>query len=85
MKFFLIAVMLGNIGGIADTYVWKQPAFDSQQECLDFARSPEGYYGIRSHLETIFGDKPIDNVYCFSERRLQKFLREAQDVMDHSV
>ena len=54
-EIFLIAVMLGNIGGIADTRMETTP-FDPQQECLDFAR-PEGYYGIRN-LETISRDRP---------------------------
>jgi len=58
--------------GTKDVYVWTDPTFESNTECVDFVSYNNHY--IYDHLTGIFGDNPLEAIYCANEQQVKKVL-----------
>ena len=73
---FLVAIMsLVHAGDSKDVYIWSDPTFTSEVQCVDFVANNN--YHIYDHLKTQFPGDSLDRLLCVEESRLKQFLENA--------
>jgi len=58
--------------GTKDVYVWTDPTFDSEAECVDFVAYNNHF--IYDHLTNIFGNIDLEALYCATEQDIQPII-----------
>lgn len=73
MKWLLVIFMMSmNPSGEYDFYVYSQPSFETVEECQLYTAN--NYAEITQHMQEVFGDLPIENAFCITERKLNEIL-----------
>ena len=74
---FLVAIMsLVYDGDQKDVYIWSEPTFANEVECVDFVQYNN--YHIYDHLVTEFPGDKLDRLLCVEQERLKEFLEDSQ-------
>jgi len=73
---FLVAIMsLVYDGDQKDVFIWSDPTFANEVECVDFVQNNN--YHIYDHLKGEFPGDKLERLLCVEEERLRKFMNEA--------
>ena len=73
MKWLLVIFMMSmNPSGEYDFYVYDQPRFETVEECQMFTAN--NISEITQHMQKVFGDLPIENAFCITEKKLNEIL-----------
>jgi hypothetical protein len=73
MKWLLVIFMMSmNSGGEYDFYVYSDPSFETVEDCQLYAAS--NHAEITQHMQEVFGNLPIENAFCITERKLNEIL-----------
>ena len=73
---FLVAIMtVIHAGDSKDVYIWSDPTFTSEVQCVDFVQNNN--YHIYDHLKSEFPGDSLDRLLCVEESRLKQFLENA--------
>ena len=74
MKWLILVLMIGtHPDGSKDTFLYFKPEFDSVEQCQNYVyrTAPE----IRKHMMIEFMGKPIEQVFCIREDKIEKVLQ----------
>jgi len=81
---FLVAIMtLVYDGDSKDVYIWSDPIFANEVECVDFVQNNN--YHIYNHLKGEFPGDKLDRLLCVEEERLKQFLEDSQAEQGDSI
>jgi len=74
---FLVAIMtLVYDGDSKDVYIWSEPTFANEVECVDFVANNN--YHIYDHLKAQFPGDRLDRLLCVEQERLKQFMIDSQ-------
>jgi len=81
---FLVAIMsLVYDGDSKDVFIWSDPIFANEVECVDFVQNNN--YHIYNHLKAEFPGDKLDRLLCVEEERLKPFLEDSQAEQGDSI
>lgn len=81
---FLVAIMsLVYDGDQKDVYIWSEPTFANEVECVDFVQNNN--YHIYDHLVAEFPRDQLDRLLCVEQERLKEFLEDSQAEQGDSI
>jgi hypothetical protein len=73
MKWFLMAIMTQVYSDNSlDTYIWYNPVFDNQQQCVEYVKQNND--PIYFTLMREFPNDELHKLLCVQEDKLKKFL-----------
>lgn len=81
---FLVAIMsLVYDGDQKDVFIWSDPTFANEVECVDFVQNNN--YHIYDHLVAEFPGDRLDRLLCVEQERLKEFIQDSQAEQGDSI